>query len=239
MAFAILFKVARDDFTYWVPIDSATTTFLVACIVRVSMKVILDFTGLLQARHPYEYGGGYFSLTILTSPIICLYFGSRYLAYVDNEEVRASMETVFSSEQVYGAIGGMAVLQIITLTSILLLIPQRLRFTFTTWQTGSKFITDRFLVTEADKEKISIFSDHRNLWLPILEEVRKWLNDGLVDWMEEDPEWFDDFTRSSVPDDLVNDKAVLKKLRGAKVEEGSEGEGGEGEGAKGEETIRK
>ncbi|GMI01513.1 hypothetical protein TrVE_jg12105 [Triparma verrucosa] len=82
----------------------------------------------------------------------------------------------------------------------------------------------------------------RNLWLPILEDVLKWLNDGLVVWMEEDPEWFDDFTRSSVPDDLVNDKAVLKKLRGAKVEEGSEGEGGEGEGgegegAKGEETI--
>ena len=77
---ALLYKVARRDFTYWVP-GGTTGSFILSIMSRVGMKVVMDFTGL-QARHPYEYGGAYYTFTIITSPFVCFYFGSRYTSYI-------------------------------------------------------------------------------------------------------------------------------------------------------------
>lgn len=64
----------------------------------------------MQARHPYELGGLYFTFTILTTPLVCLYFGTRYLAFVEDS---ADDETfVLRSFQVYVAIRTLATLSI-------------------------------------------------------------------------------------------------------------------------------
>ncbi|GMI02270.1 hypothetical protein TrLO_g6066 [Triparma laevis f. longispina] len=60
-------------------------------VTRVGMKTCIDYTGLLQGRHAYEFGGAYFSFTLLSTLFICVNFGRRYLSIVESDEIRESL----------------------------------------------------------------------------------------------------------------------------------------------------
>ena len=62
--FYLALKIARRDFMYWLPIEGATDAFI-SLIERMIAKVIVDFSGCLQLRHPCEMGGLAFSLSML------------------------------------------------------------------------------------------------------------------------------------------------------------------------------
>lgn len=68
----LLVKIARGDFFYWVPFGAIAEIFT-SIIARVVVKVIVDFTSIMQFRHPYELGGAYwifsFVLTMGSLPI--------------------------------------------------------------------------------------------------------------------------------------------------------------------------
>ena len=49
----VLYKLLRRDFTYWVNIPSRAKSIISSCVVRVAMKFVVDFTVLLQGRHPF------------------------------------------------------------------------------------------------------------------------------------------------------------------------------------------
>ena len=51
-----LVKVLRDDFRYWLPVGG-NAEIPNGIISRVVVKVIVDFTSLVQARHHQEMGG--------------------------------------------------------------------------------------------------------------------------------------------------------------------------------------
>ena len=57
----LLFKVLRQDFTYWMPFEGPLS-IIMSVIFRIMVKVIVDFTGNVQFRHPYE-GNVYSSLS--------------------------------------------------------------------------------------------------------------------------------------------------------------------------------
>ena len=56
--------------------------------------------------------------------------------------------------------------------------------------------------------------DNRHKWeYKIGAEVKAWINERLPLWLEEPPEWFDDYKRSIIPDDFVTDPEILVRLR--------------------------
>ena len=57
-------KLLRGDFLYWVQVEGVFGVLL-SFIVRVAVKIIVDFTGCLLLRHPYELGGAVFSAGVL------------------------------------------------------------------------------------------------------------------------------------------------------------------------------
>jgi hypothetical protein len=57
----ILYKLARSDLIYWVP----GFGFPMSMLFRFLAKVVADFTGLVQCRHPFELGGIYFFVNTL------------------------------------------------------------------------------------------------------------------------------------------------------------------------------
>ncbi|GMH95294.1 hypothetical protein TL16_g13121 [Triparma laevis f. inornata] len=63
MLIFLLYKIARDDFYYWLPINGIKG-FAVSLIVRTVLKIISDFTASPHFRHPYEMGGLYFTLSM-------------------------------------------------------------------------------------------------------------------------------------------------------------------------------
>ena len=57
-------KIAMRDYLYWLQIEGAAGV-VVTIINRIVVKVIVDFSGCMQFRHPCEMGGLAFSLSML------------------------------------------------------------------------------------------------------------------------------------------------------------------------------
>ncbi|GMI09280.1 hypothetical protein TrLO_g2049 [Triparma laevis f. longispina] len=76
MALFFALKLVRKDFMYW-PQINGKSGFVVSAMMRVGVKIIADFTGLVQLRHPYELGGYYWAWTLLSTPIVGYFFGYR------------------------------------------------------------------------------------------------------------------------------------------------------------------
>jgi hypothetical protein len=211
-------KVARRDFTYWVPIDNNFLRNLASFLVRTMVKVITDYTGSPHFRHPFEMGGFYYSFTLISTPVVCFYFGSGYLAHVEDEDVQESLSYVFSSKQVYASIGALSVLQLIIFITLLVIIPSKYRSTFLSFKTGSQFSCESFQNKVGDSLKIDVFNQYKGHWEPIKSDVRVWLNERLPTWLSEAPEWFNDQVKSMIPDELVEDPSILTKIRSTEVE---------------------
>ncbi|GMH84158.1 hypothetical protein TrST_g12293 [Triparma strigata] len=214
MGFALMFKLARGDFLYWMRIEEISMRFLVSSAMRLCNKILIDFTGMIQMRHPFEYGGLYFSTVLLTTPLVSLYFGSRYLAYTEDEEVKATLKYVFSSNQIYGGLGCLAAVQLFSFSLFLVIIPPKFRTTFLSAQTGSQYACANFFRTTTDHGRVDIFTLHPSLSLPIKQEVKAWLNESLAAWIAEKPSWFNDQVKTSIFDDYVDQPEMLKQIRG-------------------------
>jgi len=52
----LLYKIARNDFFYW-PTAKGKGSVVLAIVARSLVKIIVDFSGCLHFRHPYEMGG--------------------------------------------------------------------------------------------------------------------------------------------------------------------------------------
>ena len=60
MALYLVFKLARGDFFWWPRVEGALLVIM-SLVARVSVKVIVDFSGCLHFRHSVELGGLAFS----------------------------------------------------------------------------------------------------------------------------------------------------------------------------------
>ncbi|GMH68630.1 hypothetical protein TL16_g04977 [Triparma laevis f. inornata] len=66
----LLYKVAHRDFLYWLKIYGLIGWFL-SLMVRVIVKVVVDFTSCVHFRHPLELGGLYFTVNTFV-PLMAL-----------------------------------------------------------------------------------------------------------------------------------------------------------------------
>eukprot|EP00519_Triparma_laevis_P013538 CAMPEP_0182490554 /NCGR_PEP_ID=MMETSP1321-20130603/376_1 /TAXON_ID=91990 /ORGANISM="Bolidomonas sp., Strain RCC1657" /LENGTH=336 /DNA_ID=CAMNT_0024692759 /DNA_START=1397 /DNA_END=2407 /DNA_ORIENTATION=- len=212
---ALALKVMRGDFFYWPPIESFPVRFGISFLARIVVKVITDFTACMQMRHPLELGGAYFTAVLLTTPFVSLYFGSRYLSYVeDDEEAKATLSSIYSSEQIYGVLVTLAGVQMCSFATFLYIIPSQYRQTFLSTETATQFTCRKFKSTSDDHLKMTFtFCGHQSTYAPIKEEVKDWINERLPVWLAEKPEWFDDSFKAMILDEYVEDKAILKKIR--------------------------
>jgi hypothetical protein len=89
----ILYKLARGDLIYWVPGLGVPLSLL----ARFVVKVVTDFSGMVQFRHPLELGGIYFfvnSLMNVASWFVAAAVYSRYFHAVPTEPcLEADMNT--------------------------------------------------------------------------------------------------------------------------------------------------
>ena len=51
MTFYLLLKIGRRDFMYWVRVDGLFS-YVASFLIRVAVKVIVDFSGCIHMRHP-------------------------------------------------------------------------------------------------------------------------------------------------------------------------------------------
>ena len=46
-------KALRRDFIYWIPLEGLWS-LVGSLLTRIAVKVVVDYTGCIQFRHPYE-----------------------------------------------------------------------------------------------------------------------------------------------------------------------------------------
>jgi len=56
MVLYLAYKLLRKDFVYWIRADGVTQ-HIVSITIRMVSKIVVDFSGMLHMRHPFELGG--------------------------------------------------------------------------------------------------------------------------------------------------------------------------------------
>ncbi|GMH92017.1 hypothetical protein TrST_g565 [Triparma strigata] len=204
--------LARRDFTYWLPVYGVTGVLL-SGIIRIIIKLIVDFAAIVHFRHPYELGGLFWSINMFL-PLLGLVavIASDLPKGIFSE---ATLE-LFTS---YIMVLGFSLLSFLSL--FLLLMNKEYRHTFFSMETGAHLTRSAFTDGEDDFEKSYLIGCNEDQWkLFIGDEVEAWVKENWTTWEGEKPDWFTDQWISNVPREMIPKKMIDKeKSSTAKVTE--------------------
>jgi len=216
MALYLLQKVARRDFHYWLPVDGAFGLF-VSLLLRVVVKTITDFTGVIQFRGDAELGGLYWTANMFLALLAS--FVAVYVYYADaGEEVdlikTGSKSTAFEIEEraAWTLVGVLSGSWVVVFGVFLLLTKKEYRRTFFTTRLGKQWTMDFFLKGTEDAIKRCTVGHNKAQWWVIREDVKEWVQTNWWRWKEEKPEWFSLAWQSKVPTEWVEDAEERARL---------------------------
>jgi hypothetical protein len=185
MGFYLLLKAARGDFHHWMPFDSSLAESLtLSLVMRVALKTIVDFTGIVQFRGSAELGGIYWSCSMFCAIIAPFAVLEFYFANVD------ASDHVMDEESAWLLVGSMSSAWAATFGLFLRLIKKKYFRTFFSLERGCDWAMNKFLHSDLDSDKKFMITVNKNLWKPLAEEAKKWVHDNWDTWEEEQPEWF-------------------------------------------------
>jgi len=224
-ALYLLQKVARGDFHCWLPVDGALG-LLVSLLLRVMVKTIADFTGVIQFRGDAELGGLYWTVNMFLALLAS--FASVFVYYADNgEEVElittGQNSTAFEIEErvAWTLVGSLSGAWVVVFGVFLLLMKKEYRLTFFTTRTGKQWTMDFFLKGTADAVKKGTLNHNKAQWRAIREDVKEWVQANWWRWKEEKPVWFDLAWQSKVPKEWITDVEERARLDEARKRRGS------------------
>lgn len=177
----MLFKIVRRDFYYFIKVDGPLRTLL-SFFERVSVKVIVDFSGCLHFRHPYELGGFAFSLSMVWAQAFPFVAASYYNSNSNNE---------IDSKVVWRFLLSSFLTWFVLSAAFLLTIRREYIKTFFGTQTAPEYTVSFFRGGEDDEVKWdAVFTNHLSYTKSIEEEVKAWCGEKLRKWKREKPAFF-------------------------------------------------
>ncbi|GMI30488.1 hypothetical protein TeGR_g8045 [Tetraparma gracilis] len=210
----LLLKLVRGDFLYWMPIEGVSGLIL-SLVMRVGVKTITDFTGVLQFRASGEMGGAMWLWTICLALVVPwvavpVYFGSL----TSNSTKAAQNEVIISTNSTsdaleleqsdaLGILGSLTACWVIAFAVFLSLMKKKYRSTFWSKETGNEWAQSFFLQGGSDDIKKNIFKYNLAKWEPIESQVKEWVKEGWMEWEKDKPDWFNDNWKAKVPVDWV------------------------------------
>jgi hypothetical protein len=196
MGLYLLQKVLRGDFTYWIPADGPLG-FLVSVIMRVGMKSVTDYTGIVQFRASAELGGIYWTFNMLVA--VAVPFEAVAFYFRTSPAV-----VVLAKETAWRIAGSLSGAWLVFFFIFLLLMKSEYRRSFFSFETGSRWAQAYFLEGKTDLEKAAMFTISMKKWKPVEQEAKLWVQDSWEGWEEEQPAWFTEVWKSRVPDDWLS-----------------------------------
>jgi len=215
----LLYKVVRGDFRYWLPLSQGTS-MVVSLIMRVTVKVVCDFTGFLHARHPKEMGGFYWLMNmVLTQASL---FGAIKLKEefgrgVEEDELEDEGEmNILVKEEDYMMIATVMLLMwFVALLGLMLGSEKELRNTFYSTRTGKQYNEALFRSGE-DEIMAKVFGDHPSYYAHFEDEIKEWLGKKWNDWHNTGrPRWLTEELIKKIPGRLLpggEDKGVMEEI---------------------------
>jgi hypothetical protein len=212
----LLVKVLRGDFWYWIPVGG-NTEILSSIVCRVTVKVVTDFTSIVQFRHPNEVGGMYWMFGFV------LTMGSLPVAILVAERGGVADKGLAFAWRVVGIFIPCIVLFFAT---FFYNIEKKYWGTFYSWQKGKDLTVKNFREgSDAGKARYT-FLTSKHHWKANEMEVRAWVEANWDRWEEEKPDWFDETMRARVPVEYIpesGDARERESVRRASVDAEAEG----------------
>ncbi|GMI54966.1 hypothetical protein TeGR_g10898 [Tetraparma gracilis] len=203
-AIYVLPKIIRRDFMHQIPINGLPG-IVFSFLIRLAVKVVTDFTGLVHSRHPGELGGAYWTFTITMSMVAslasCTIYNNSEAAWMENED--GERVRVVSEGSVYMMVGLMVAAWIFVFGVFVLNMVPEYRWSFLSMETGTEFAMGYWLEGADDEARGNIFSINEALWVEIRDDVQKWCLDNWWRWEEEQPAFFTYQWKCSIPDDMI------------------------------------
>jgi len=206
----MLYRACRGDLHYWIPLESKTG-WTTSILIRVLVKVIVDFTGCIHFRHPKELGGLYYSLTLLQAQV-----GSAVFAklYVDASEGDAE---ALAAEMVYAVVATASITWACSYSLLFAHIKKGYAGTFIDTRSAGKYTVDVFNDPKAsDHQKAEVTRNTRRYWRSIEDEVRKFLAEKWTAWEQEKPAWFTKAFIAKLHDDMLPERVLAERRRGGR-----------------------
>jgi hypothetical protein len=199
MLIFMLFKLARNDLRYWVKLPGAMS-WVGSVFVRLFEKLMVDFTVMVQLRHPNEIGGLHWCVCLLIGQ------GTSFVAlHLNNSEMVSTLEdgATSVSDQLWGLMVGLEAGFVLFFAIFIAMINKKCVRTFFSPMTGKQFNHQRFREASSDRAKFFIFTNHPSYYGSIKGEVKEWVRENWDIWNEERPEWFTERLKARVPNDMI------------------------------------
>uniref|UniRef100_A0A7S2QVX8 Uncharacterized protein n=1 Tax=Triparma pacifica TaxID=91992 RepID=A0A7S2QVX8_9STRA len=189
LALYLMVKIMRGDFWYWIP-AGPQAELLLSCWIRTLIKIVVDFTSIIQFRHPSELGGLYwiisFVLTMGSLPVVI---------WIYEGQGGDKIVVTLAWKLLYILLPSTLVLFGIFVANI----EMKYWNTFVSLETGKNFRIREFKEGTTDAVKAEIFKRSHRVWHPIEGEVRAWVCANWSRWDEEEPAWLNEYMRSRIP----------------------------------------
>ena len=182
------------------------------------MKIIVDFTCVVQFRHPNELGGFYWCLNLVLSQASCFVAAKLYIDNVGGgegtvEKVEDEEGKGFPPSAVMAVIQAAFALWLASLLGFLVSIDKNYLHTFFDLASAKQHATRKFRAAATDYEKFAIFTVHPSYRssFSIRKEGKEWMSENYEVFDAEKPEWWTELLISTIPDDFIP-KEELKLL---------------------------
>ena len=188
----LLFKILGQDFYYFLR-DFGKLAIILSFLERCLGKIIVDFTGCIHFRHPYELGGLLFSIMLVWAqvfPFIALQFGAD----------SAMKDGIF----LFLAVN--FILWLLLNIAFFSTINRSYLHTFFGTKTAPQYACQRFLDANEDFSKwIAAFWSRIEYNKRIEREVKEWVRSNIEEWKREKPDWFN---TEIIPDDYLPEEVL-------------------------------
>jgi hypothetical protein len=187
-------------------------------VCRVLVKVVTDFTSIVQFRHPNEVGGMYWLFGFV------LTMGSLPVAIIIAERGGVAVDVLRFAWKVFGIFIPCTVF---LFAVFFFNIEKKYWGTFYSIERGKDLTVKNFQKGADDIKAVFIFQRSKHDWKAIEEDVKAWVGANWVRWEEEKPKWFDDAMRARVPVEYIpgaGDARRRESVRRASV--GAQAKGG-------------
>jgi len=198
-------KVLRNDFVVWIPSLEGILKYIAAIIVHVVVKVLVDFTGLIQCRGVKLMGGSLFTFSTVLGQILPFVALSLY---------DASTNAMNAALIILACCWGVSVVVFFGL------IDRDKWWTFYGTITGAQATIHTFRSSDNPAIKMNaIFTNHSSFTESIKDEVIAYMRDNWAEWERTQPAWFTPKFIASVGDEFIPGRA-LQQLNEAAIEAG-------------------
>jgi hypothetical protein len=191
----LLYKIMRNDFYYWLPFTGITDT-LVSLVMRIIVKTISDYTGIVHLRGSIEMGGIYWLFNSFIG--LCVPFVSVKI-YFHSVPVDRVVDPA-TAKTIVGLLSGS---WIAVFALFFVLINAEYRKTFYSLESGRTWAKSFFLHGKTDSVRTKPLRLNKKLWLSIRPQMKEYVLDNYELWENTRPDFFTDSFVRRIDADMI------------------------------------